>query len=217
MRNRPQIDRKSYFLRAPNPIAFFTRFREHFGTILGSFGGHFGRSWGPLAPILASWVASEPPKWPTRTVHERCKWPPSYHLTDFGASGPPRTSILYDFGLISGQNRTHARVLARFHLQNRAHARVLARFHLQNRAHVRVSALFDIQQWQERRIDFDFSGAIVLKRHSDFDFRKILTKIVQNRDPFASRSPSGSGLRKALQKCALRGPVSYTHLTLPTN
>ena len=32
-----KIDQKTSFLRAPNPIAFLTRFRAHFGTILGPF------------------------------------------------------------------------------------------------------------------------------------------------------------------------------------
>ena len=48
-----------------------------------------------------------------------------------------------DFGVILGQNRTHARVLAQFHLQNRAHARVSAIFQRQKvpkRARERISA-----------------------------------------------------------------------------
>ncbi len=48
-----------------------------------------------------------------------------------------------DFGVILGQNRTRARVLAQFHLQNRARARVSAIFQRQKvpkRARERISA-----------------------------------------------------------------------------
>ena len=95
----------------------------------------------------------------------------SCHLTDFGASGPPGTSILNDFGMILGQNRTHARVLARFHLQHRAHARVLA--------------LFDAKKWPKRARERDSAGGTALKRarECDSDLKSVPDgpKTVQNR------------------------------------
>ena len=53
MENPSGIDQQSPFLKAPNPIAFLTRCRHHFGTILDPFWYHCGRSWGPFAFILA--------------------------------------------------------------------------------------------------------------------------------------------------------------------
>ena len=71
MKNLSKIDQKTSFLRAPNPIAFLTRFWEHFGTILGPFWEvlvsiclHFGcpgLSGGLLGRLGASWGASGPP------------------------------------------------------------------------------------------------------------------------------------------------------------
>ena len=80
MENAPKINQKTFFLRAPNPIAFLTRFREHFGTILGPFwevlgsiflhfgcpGASGGASWGSARPswgLLGRFRTSKPQFW----------------------------------------------------------------------------------------------------------------------------------------------------------
>ena len=62
--NLSKINQETSFLRAPNPIAFLTRFRDHFGTILepfwevlGSICLHFGC---PGASGGASWGSARP-------------------------------------------------------------------------------------------------------------------------------------------------------------
>ena len=75
--------------------------------------------------------------------------------------------------------------LAFFRGQNRTHARVVARFHLQNRAHARVLALFDAQKWPKRARERDSAGGIALKRarECDSDLKSVPEgpKTVQNR------------------------------------
>ena len=83
-------------MRAPNPIAFLTRFWEHFGTILGpfwevlgSFCFHFGC---PGASGGASWGSARP----------------SWGLFGcFRTSKPQCRSILDEFGTILDQFWTH--------------------------------------------------------------------------------------------------------------
>jgi len=72
--------------------------------------------------------------------------------------GPPGHPLALDFqfsAFFRGQNRTHARVLARFHLQNRAHARVLA--------------IFERQKVPKRARECDSAGGIALKRERECD------------------------------------------------
>ena len=72
MENLSKINQKTSFLRAPNPIAFLTRFWEH-----------FARSWGPFASISA---VLEPPEALPEGLLGRL-------VASWGASGPPNLNF----------------------------------------------------------------------------------------------------------------------------
>ena len=78
--NLSKIDPKTSFLRAPNLIAFLTRFWEHFGIILAGLRVH-------LPPFRLSW-----------SLRRRLLGVCSAVLEPLGALQDLQTSILIDFG-----------------------------------------------------------------------------------------------------------------------
>ena len=123
--NLSKINQKTSFLRAPNPIAFSTRFWIHFGTILGPFwealgsiclhvccpeasGGAFWESARPSWGFLGRFRTSKPQFWSILDQfgailepfwrHFGCPGP-HFGRSDlhFGAPGAPFGRLRHDF------------------------------------------------------------------------------------------------------------------------